>query len=280
MGQRINLLGTWIDSVSLQDAGALVAEFVRTGTPHQVIPANVDFLRLAKQDSEFRAIVNGADLVVADGMPLVWASRLAGHGIPRRIAGVDMILMCAEVAAAKSFRIFLLGAEPGVGEGVAEVLRARFPGLPPVCTYAPPPLPLSAQEEEHTIRVIREAQPHILIVAFGAPLQERWIAANRERLGVPVCMGVGGAFDMMAGRVRRAPLWMQRRGLEWSFRLLHEPRRLWRRYLVHDLPVFMQLMTQNRPHVAPRSPVANPVMLVDDALPDLARLEESAARVG
>lgn len=279
MRYRISLLSTWVDSIDLSEAGDRVAGFVRDGAPHQIVPANVDFLRLASEDEEFRELVNGADMVVADGMPLVWAARWAGHHFPRRISGVDMILTCAEAAVERGFSMFFLGAAPGVGEDVAEVLQARFPGLRIAGVYAPPPLPLTEEEDQKVVRLVQEAQPDMLLVAFGAPLQEQWIRAHMHYLGVPVCMGVGGAFDMLSGRVRRAPLWMQGRGLEWFYRLVQEPRRLWRRYLIHDLPVFVRLMLHSRRDRARPQP-ANTVRLVEDVLPDLARVEESSARVG
>jgi N-acetylglucosaminyldiphosphoundecaprenol N-acetyl-beta-D-mannosaminyltransferase len=131
-----------------------------------------------------------------------------------------------------------------VAEEAASALRARYPGARIVGTYAPPVGPFTPAEDETICRMIQEMQPDLLFVAFGAPKQDLWIRAHMERLGVPVCVGVGGSFDILAGRVNRAPLWMQNRGLEWLYRMMQEPRRLWRRYLVQDLPIFFQLMAQ------------------------------------
>jgi N-acetylglucosaminyldiphosphoundecaprenol N-acetyl-beta-D-mannosaminyltransferase len=141
--------------------------------------------------------------------------------------------------------MFFLGAADGVAAETARVLQACYPDLRIAGAYAPPPLPMSAQDTTHVLSMVRAARPDILLVAFGAPLQEEWIRTHMRRLAVPVCIGVGGAFDMIAGRVRRAPLWMQRCGLEWLCRLVQEPRRLWRRYVVHDLPAFFRLMMQS-----------------------------------
>lgn len=244
MRHRVNLLHTHVDKVNLTEAGLRVTEFVHSGSPHQIVAANLDFLRLGSQDPTFRDLMNTADLVIPDGMPLVWASRLLGNPLPHRICGIDLMLESCRQATIHGHRVFLLGAQSGVAETTANVLRHRYPGLRIVGTYSPPPLPMTVQEEDKTIRLIQEMQPDILFVAFGAPAQDFWIRKNMPRLGVPVCMGVGGAFDMLARRVKRAPEWMQDYGLEWLCRLVQEPTRLWRRYFVEDLPIFFQLLAQ------------------------------------
>jgi N-acetylglucosaminyldiphosphoundecaprenol N-acetyl-beta-D-mannosaminyltransferase len=277
MRNRVNLLGTWVDCLDVPQALAQIDAFVRSRRPHQIITANVDFVRHAHRDVAFRTLVNGADLVLADGMPLVWASRRSGQPLPCRITGVDMLLACSQLAEDRGYRIFLLGAAPGVADEAAEVLRARFPGLCIVGTYAPRIEALTDRAE--TIQIIRDARPDLLFVAFGAPKQDKWIDLHLESLGVPVCMGVGGAFDMLSGRVRRAPIWMQQHGLEWLNRLMQEPTRLWKRYLIHDLPIFVRLMLQPRDRGAHLRP-AKPVLLVEEVLPDLAPREEPSARVG
>ncbi|HLJ67385.1 MAG TPA: WecB/TagA/CpsF family glycosyltransferase [Chloroflexota bacterium] len=242
---RINLLGTWIDDVDLEEAGRRIEAFILEGTPRQVVPANLDFLRLCHHDKGFRKLINQASLVVPDGMPLLWASRVLGHSLRQRIAGVDLMLECARLAAERSYRIYLLGAEPGVADRTASILREAFPGLSIVGTAAPSRLPLSATDEKMTLALIKSYRPDILFVAFGAPLQEQWIQNHIQDLDVPVCCGVGGAFDMISGRVSRAPGWMQQRGMEWFYRFLLEPRRLWKRYFVHDLPVFLRLLARS-----------------------------------
>lgn len=245
MRTQVNLLGTMIDCVDADQAVAHIDAFVQSKRFHQVATVNVDFLRLAQQDTGFQGIVNGADLVLADGMPLVWASRRGPTPLPCRVTGVDMIMACAQLAAARGYSIFLLGAAPGVAHRAAEVLKERFPGLRIAGTYSPPNLEV-ADQDDTCVHIVRAARPDMLFVAFGAPKQEQWIRLHRAYLNVPVCMGVGGSFDMLAGNVRRAPLWVQRHGLEWFYRLVQEPRRLWKRYIVHDLPVFARLMLQPR----------------------------------
>ncbi len=247
MRYRVNLLDMWIDKIDLTEAVAHIDRFVRAGQPHQVMTVNVDFLRLGVENRAFHQLINAADLVVPDGMPLLWGARLLGDPLPARVTGIDLIVECAQLAVVNDYKIFLLGAGPGVAEAAAQVLRQRCPGVRIVGTYAPPVVnAFSADEDDKTVRLIQEMQPDMLFVAFGAPRQDEWIRAHMQRLNVPVCMGVGGAFDMLAGRVRRAPVWMQQAGLEWAYRLVQEPGRLWKRYFVDDLPIFLRLMAQRR----------------------------------
>lgn len=247
MRYRVNLLDMWIDKVDIGGAVARIDAFVRTGRPHQIVTVNVDFLRLGLENPAFKNLINTADLAVADGMPLLWGARLLGEPLSERVTGVELILECATLAAAHGYKIFLLGAGPGVAAEVAAVLRARCPTVCVVGAYAPPLKDaFSAEEDERTVRLIQETKPDILFVAFGAPKQDEWISAHMHRLNVPVCVGVGGAFDMLAGRVRRAPVWMQQHGLEWAYRVMQEPTRLWKRYFIDDMPVFLRLMAQRR----------------------------------
>lgn len=243
VGDRVSLLDTWVDGVDLLEASRRIDEFVRSRRQHQVVTVNLDFLRLSVEDTSFRDLINSADLAVPDGMPLIWASRLRGAALPQRVAGVDLVVECARLAAAKNYRVFLLGAGPGIAEHAASVLRERFPGLQVAGTYAPPDT--SPEEDKVTVALIRAIQPDILFVAFGAPRQDQWIRKHMASLGVPVCIGVGGAFDMLSGRLSRAPVWMQQSGLEWLHRFILEPKRLFKRYFIHDLPVFVRLMLQS-----------------------------------
>lgn len=254
---RIKLLDTWIDNVDISEAGRRIDDFIRLGHPQQVVTANLDFLRLSEADTSFRNLINTAGLVVADGMPLVWASRLLGDALPARVAGVDLVTECARLAAERGYRVFMLGAGPGVADSAAAVLRERFPGLCIAGTYSPPSL--TPAETKITLGLIRSAAPDILLVAFGAPIQEQWIRANMHAMGVPVCIGVGGSFDLLSGRINRAPDWMQHGGMEWFYRFTREPGRLWKRYFVHDLPVFLRLMAGSTLTAMPgRAPAAIP----------------------
>ncbi len=184
----------------------------------------------ARQDSRFRKVLNAADLVVPDGMPLVWLGRWHRYPLRRRVTGSELMeTFCRETGP--RYRHFFYGGAPGVAEELASVLQQRH-GISVAGTHAPPFRPLSAQEEREVARQVERAAPDVLWVGLSTPKQERWMYEHRGRLKVPVMLGVGAAFDMHTGRLERAPVWMQDRGLEWLFRLLVEPQRLWRRYLV------------------------------------------------
>lgn len=237
---QISLLRTLVDIVALDEAVERIDSFVRERRPRQIVTANLDFLRLSLQDERFHDLVNSSDLVVADGMPLVWASRLLGQPLPDRVAGVDLVHECARLSQEHGHRLFFLGAAPGIAETAVSKLREQFPGMCVAGVYAPPDI--RSADEAMLVARIKSARPDILLVAFGAPIQDEWIRRVMGSLEVPVSIGVGGSFDMIAGRVSRAPAWMQRSGMEWLHRLALEPTRLWKRYFVHDLPVFFRLM--------------------------------------
>jgi N-acetylglucosaminyldiphosphoundecaprenol N-acetyl-beta-D-mannosaminyltransferase len=239
--RRIAFGGVLVDQVDLAGAVARVRELVRAGGPHHVVTVNLDFLSIAGADDQFRGTLNLADLAVADGMPLVWLSRLTARPLPERVAGVELFTECCALAAEEGRSVFLLGAGPGVADAAAARLQELCSGLRIAGTYAPPKGPMTARENDRIVATIRAAQPDFLFVALGAPRQDLWIRQNKQRLNVPVAMGVGCVFDLLAGQVNRAPGWMRGAGLEWAFRLCQEPGRLWRRYLVNDLPLFARL---------------------------------------
>jgi N-acetylglucosaminyldiphosphoundecaprenol N-acetyl-beta-D-mannosaminyltransferase len=207
-----------------------------------LVTANLDFLRRHARDPEARRLYAGADLCVADGMPLVWAARLQGDTLPERVAGSDLVLLVAARAAREGRTIYLLGGEPTANARAVDVFRARWPELAIVGNSSPqvasPPTEaqLAALRDE-----LRRTQPDILLVGLGSPKQEQIIDALRATLPHAWMMGVGISFSFVAGDVRRAPPWMQRTGLEWSWRMVQEPRRLVHRYLVDDLPFFFEL---------------------------------------
>ena len=231
-----------VHRVTLAGVVERLDEYIRAGEPRQVVTVNMDFIRLACTNAEFRDVLNGADLAVPDGVPVLWASRLLGEPLQERVTGVDIVERGAALAAARGYSIFLLGAEDGVAAQAAAELVRRHPGLRIAGTYSPPVGPFSDEEEAQMLAMVRAARPDMLFVAFGAPRQDVWIRRHQQALGVPVAVGVGGTFNFLAGRTTRAPHWMQRAGMEWCHRLASEPRRLWRRYLLHDLPVFLRIV--------------------------------------
>jgi N-acetylglucosaminyldiphosphoundecaprenol N-acetyl-beta-D-mannosaminyltransferase len=204
---------------------------VEAGEPSFFITANVHYAMLADQDPLLRAINARARFLVADGAPLVWASRWKGTPLPERVAGSDLIYDVCERAAARNYRLYFLGGAEGVAKTVAQKLSQLYPGIEVVGTLSPPHRELTEEEEERLVAEIRAAKPHILLLAYSMPRGEVWIARNHERLGVPLCLQVGATFDFVAGRVRRAPLGWQKLGMEWAYRLWLEPTRLFPRYV-------------------------------------------------
>jgi N-acetylglucosaminyldiphosphoundecaprenol N-acetyl-beta-D-mannosaminyltransferase len=238
---RIELAGVLVDRVDGRDATATLERFVADGGSHQVVTVNADFVRLARQDPDFRGLLNSADLAVADGMPLVWLSRLKRLPLPARVTGLELVEESCRIAARENIGVFLLGAAPGVAAAAGRTLAERHPGLRIAGAYSPPFGPWSDDDMARAVSAVRDAGRCVLLVAFGAPRQDRFIRANLATLDVPIAMGVGCAFDILAGEVRRAPALIQRMGLEWLWRLAQEPRRLWRRYLLEDAPLVLAL---------------------------------------
>jgi N-acetylglucosaminyldiphosphoundecaprenol N-acetyl-beta-D-mannosaminyltransferase len=236
--RSIRILGVRIDNITPGDALDRISGMALSGIPHHVMTVNPEFIMMAKKDPLFGSVLEKAALCLADGIGIVAAARLMRKPIGGRITGSDTIPALAAIAARKGISIFLLGAAPGVAERASETLRRANPGLNIVGTYSGSPRP---EEEDGICRMIENVRPQILLVAFGAPGQDLWIARTQERLRIPVAIGVGGTFDFIAGVVKRAPRWMQSLGLEWFYRLIREPRR-WRRMLA--LPRFASAVIQ------------------------------------
>jgi N-acetylglucosaminyldiphosphoundecaprenol N-acetyl-beta-D-mannosaminyltransferase len=207
-----------------------IESFIGAGGPHYVVTPNVDFAAQASRDVELHRILCDADLVLCDGMPLVWASRWLGASAIERVAGADLLGPLLERAAERGHRVFFLGTSQGVLEEAKRRSEIRYPGIRVCGVHSPPYVEVLALDHEALRKRIREARPDILLVAMGPPKQEKFISMNYRELGVPCCIGVGASLDFLAGRFPRAPAWMRRTGAEWLFRLLQEPRRLFSRY--------------------------------------------------
>lgn len=233
--ERVSILGIPVDNVTLDEAMEHIADFIDRYQPHQIVTVNPEFVMQARRNRAFRATLVTADLVLADGSGITAAAKLRGRPLRQRIPGVELVERIAMEAAQHGWRLFLLGAAPGIAERAARVLQARYPGLTIAGTFSGSPQP---SHEDAICEILRSAQPDVLLVAYGAPAQDLWIKRNQIRLRVPVAIGVGGSFDYISGRVRRAPTWMRKIGLEWLFRLFKQPWR-WRRMLV--LPHFALL---------------------------------------
>ena len=229
-GDRPELLGCRFDRVTMRDAVHRCVQWC-TGsrTPHTVVTVNASTLCLMRRDAALVEACRRADLVVPDGMSVVWTARLAGIPVPERITGVDLMARLLEAASAHRLRVYLLGARPAVVAELARRCSAEHPGLT-IAGYHHGYF--GPQDHDAVIADIRGTVPHLLFVGMPSPFKETWCESNRDALGVPVMLGVGGTFDVLAGRIRRAPEPVQALGLEWAWRLAMEPRRLWKRYLV------------------------------------------------
>jgi N-acetylglucosaminyldiphosphoundecaprenol N-acetyl-beta-D-mannosaminyltransferase len=229
----ISILGVPIHDVTTAETLALIDQFVRAGVPRQICTVNPEFIMLAQKDKEFKQILDRSVLNLPDGIGVVWAAQRLGQPVRERVAGSDLVGMIADRAQTTGWRIFLLGAAEGVAEQAAIKLSKRYPLTHIVGAYAGSPRP---EDEADIAAQIRSSGANVLLVAYGAPKQDKWIARNLERTGVAVAMGIGGSLDFIVGTQQRAPRWMQRVGLEWLYRLIREPWR-WRRQLA--LPKFV-----------------------------------------
>lgn len=241
MRKQINILGVAIDDVTEAEALERIAEFVAAGGPHQVVTVNPEFVMEARHNAEFRQVLAGASLATPDGVGLLLVARRRGTPLRGRVTGVALAERVANLAARRGWSLFLLGAAPGVAERAAAALQRGSPGLRVAGCYAGSP---RAADEPAIRAIVAAARPDVLLVAYGHPAQELWIARNQPALGVPVAIGVGGALDYLAGAVPRAPAWMRRLGLEWLYRLIRQPWR-WRRIVV-AVPLFLWAAARER----------------------------------
>lgn len=236
-GKRVQVGGAAVDSVTFAEAVKLIGQHIRSDVPptYAVTP-NAQHVVILRSDPRLKTIYDEAGFVFADGMSLLMAARLLGHRLPERVTGVDLFQALCFESAKLGFRIFLLGGQPRAAEKAALVLKERNPGINITGTYCPPlGFENDAGETRRIIERVRASQADLLFVGLGVPKQEYWIHEHYRGLNVRLSMGIGGAFDMVADIKPRAPKWLQHAGLEWLFRLLAEPSRLWRRYLIGNL---------------------------------------------
>jgi N-acetylglucosaminyldiphosphoundecaprenol N-acetyl-beta-D-mannosaminyltransferase len=223
--------------LTLTDTEGMLEFFRNTGFhtgSHQICIANVHTLMLGIEDPLVRSIARSAAAVTMDGLPLVWLARCMGFPQAARVAGPDLFDRICSVSAREGYRHFLYGGAEGVATRLKAVLEERYPGIQVLGAVSPPFRPLTSEEDDHIVQQINAAAPHFLWVGLGAPKQEKWIFEHLDRIHVPFQIGIGAAFDFFAGTVERAPLWMQKLGLEWLFRLSQDPARLWKRYLIYN----------------------------------------------
>ncbi len=233
--QKVWALGLPLAPLPAAQVIEAVDSLIQARDPSYFITANLNYAMLTKRYEDLREMNRNAAFIVADGMPLVWDAWRQGTPVPERVAGSDLIFDLARLAADRGYRLFLLGAGPGVAEEAARNLIARYPGLQVVGIESPDMASLSDVDNARLVERVRAAQADLLIVALSQPKGDRWIHENYRGLEIPVSVNLGASLDFAAGRVRRAPRWIQKAGLEWVFRLALEPRRLTRRYLENGL---------------------------------------------
>lgn len=235
---RQQVLGVAVDNLSLVESLDRIEQFVAEGQPRQHVVINADKVVKARRDPALADIIAACDLINADGMPVVWASRLLGQPLKERVTGIDLFFALLARAESRGWRVYFLGARQAVLDEVVARAQARHPRLAIVGArngyWAP-------DEEGAVAADIAAARAQLLFVAISSPTKERFLARHQATMRVPFAMGVGGTFDVMAGLTRRAPRWMQRIGFEWFYRFLQEPRRLFRRYFIDDMQFFVLL---------------------------------------
>jgi len=230
--RSFQVLGVRVNAVQIPDVVCQMERWIRErNVGHFISVTGMHGVSESQRDPRFRAILDAADLVVPDGMPLVWLGRWHGYDLKRRVYGPELMESFFQLTQ-DQYRHFLYGGAAGVAESLADVLEQQY-GSRVVGTYSPPFRELTEAEKEEVTARIRATNPDLVWVGLSTPKQERWMAEHRDRLGVPVLVGVGAAYDFHTGRSKQAPRWMRENGLEWFFRLLAEPRRLWRRYLIN-----------------------------------------------
>lgn len=243
--ESFHALGVRVDAVQIPDVIAHMESWIHDhGRCHNITVTGMHGVTEAQHDPTLKAVLNAADLNVPDGMPLVWLARWRGFPLKRRVYGPELMMTFLEETLSKEYRHFLFGGSPGVADTLADKLRERMPSVHIAGTLSPPFRKVKPEEDEKIIASINATNPDVVWVGLSAPKQDHWMHEHRNRLTAPVVVGVGAAFDFHAGIKRQAPAWMQENGFEWLFRLLQEPKRLWRRYLVYGSQFFFYVFME------------------------------------
>jgi len=242
---KVIIAGVEIDNITMDQTLSFIEELIQKRKVSYIVTPNVDHIIKLQRDLEFRKVYREAACVLPDGMPILWAGKFLGTPLKEKISGSDLVPRLCEIAAQKGYRLFFLGGRPGAADKAKERLSKRLPSLNVAGVYSPPfGFEKNDEENEKIAKMIKENAPDILLVGLGAPKQEKWIYQHYKKLEIPISMGVGVTFEFVAGMVKRAPYWMQTSGLEWFWRLMMEPRRLWKRYLVEDMQFFRLIVAQ------------------------------------
>ena len=236
---RIKFMNTEIDNLTMQEALEAIDRLIQEKKCAYVVTPNVDHIVQLETNKELQEVYANASLILTDGKPLLWIAKWYGTPIKEKISGSDLFPLLCKMAAEKKYKMFFLGAADGIAAKAAENLTRKYNGLQVVATYSPPyGFEKNQNEMEKIKKMIKDANPDILIVGLGCPKQEKFIFYNREELGVPFSLGLGASFDFEAGNIKRAPKWMADHGLEWLFRITQDPKRMAKRYLIHDRKIF------------------------------------------
>lgn len=244
---RITFLNTEIDNLTMSEAIGEIDKLVINRKPSYVVTPNVDHIVKLEKDEEFKEVYKNADLILTDGMPLIWISKMKSTPIKEKVSGSDLFPKVCELAAKKGHKIFLLGAAEGVAAKAAENLKKKYTRLNIVGAYSPSyGFEKKEDEIEKIIKIINEVKPDILAVGLGAPKQEKFLYKYKDKLNVPVSLAIGASIDFEAGNIERAPVFMQKCGLEWFYRLCKEPKRMFKRYIIDDMKILGLILKYRR----------------------------------
>ncbi len=241
---NVELFGQEFIPSDIQSIINLFEEYIKEKCPHMVCICNVHTTMMVYENKASHQYIKKASISTMDGQPLVWLSRFLGFKDSQRVAGPDLMLEACRISASRGYRHFFYGGAEGIPEKLKALFENKFPGIQIVGTYSPPFRPLTREEDEKVVKLINSSKPDFLWVSLGAPKQEQWIADHLNRIQAPVQVGVGAAFDFFTGNVLRAPVWMQQAGMEWLYRLLKEPRRLWKRYFMYNTMFLICLLPE------------------------------------
>lgn len=246
MHSKVNILGVKVSNIANNELLDTLTQCIHEKQKVQVCITPVNSVLAAIKDPQVLNVYNNSAFVLCDGMPIKWASSFLNTPIQERITGLDLLPNLVELSAKNNFSVFLLGASPGVGEKLKQTILQQFPNCKVAGIYVPPFMKVfSGIENDKMIQAVNDASPDILLVSLTAPKQDIWIAQNMHLVNAPVQVGIGGAFEVMAGLAKRAPKWMQSAGLEWLFRFIQEPKRLFRRYFI-EAPLFIPLVIKQK----------------------------------
>jgi len=257
--EKINLCGILISNVTTVRVLNKIEELILGNSHSYIITSNVDHIVKCQNDKEFKNIYRSATLITADGVPLLWAANILGTPLKEKISGSDIFMNICELSAYNKYKVFFLGGKPEAAKRAAEKVKERYSGINIVGVFCPNyGFENNETENNIIISMIVKAKPDILFVGLGAPKQEKWIYKHKDEYKVPVSIGVGATFDFVSGIVKRAPVWMQKAGFEWFWRLMMEPKRLWKRYLIDD-PIFFWLILKQKLGLLKQSRCSSPI---------------------